>query len=89
MTAASDRPIHQTSQTGVRGMSDTYTTYTTSGSVRGCCGHRHRTIEAAKRCIDKDHAGCARQGGYSDRTVVYYDGSELNSDDRDYVNNLD
>ena len=67
-------------------MSDTYTTM---GSVRGCCGHKHRTIEAAKRCIDRDHAGCVRQGGYSDRTVVYSDGSELSSDDQDYVDNLD
>ena len=64
-------------------------TYTTQGNVRGCCEHKHRTIEAAKRCIDRDHAGCVRQGGYSDRTVVYSDGSELSSDDQDYVDNLD
>ena len=51
--------------------------YTTIGDVRGCCGHKHRSIEAAKACIEKDHRGCNKQGGYSDRTVyrVSDDGS--------------
>jgi len=56
-------------------------TYTTKGSIRGCCGHQHRTIEAAQRCADRDHAGCARQGGYSDRRVVNWDESELSEED--------
>ncbi len=43
--------------------------YTTWGSVRGCCGHAHKTVEAAEACIDKDHRDCASQGGYSDREV--------------------
>lgn len=55
----------------------TATTYTTQGSVRGCCGHQHRTIEAAQQCVSRDHARCKRQGGYSDRSVVKSDGSEL------------
>lgn len=46
------------------------TYYTTTGSVRGCCDHKHRTIETAQRCIDRDHAGCKSQGGYSDRKIV-------------------
>jgi hypothetical protein len=37
----------------------------------------------AKRCIDKDQAGCATQGGYSDRHVVRHDGSELSEDEED------
>ena len=57
------------------------TTYTTIGSVRGCCGHQHRTIEAAQQCVNRDHAGCVRQGGYSDRSVVKGDGSELSEDE--------
>ena len=59
----------------------TANTYTTQGSVRGCCGHQHRTIEAAQRCAARDHAGCVRQGGYSDRSVVKGDGSELSEDE--------
>lgn len=45
-------------------------TYTTVGSVRGCCGHCHRSYEAAERCLARDRRGCHRQGGYSDRRVV-------------------
>lgn len=32
--------------------------YTTEGSVRGTCGHTHRTIEAAYACAARDRAGC-------------------------------
>lgn len=48
-------------------MSNTY--YTTDGPVRGCCGHAHRTEEAAEACLDRDSRACHRQGGYSDRSV--------------------
>lgn len=48
-------------------------TYTTYGSVRGQCGHKHRTIEAAARCLSSDQAGCRAQGGYSDRAVCAVD----------------
>jgi len=44
--------------------------YTTYGSVRGCCGHRHRTIRAAVLCAANDQESCHDQGGYSDREVV-------------------
>lgn len=46
--------------------SESYTTY---GSVRGDCGHQHRTIEAAQRCADRDNRDCRKIGGYSDRRV--------------------
>jgi hypothetical protein len=46
------------------------TNYTTTGSVRGCCGHEHRTLAAADRCLHDDGDGCASQGGYSDRRIV-------------------
>ena len=49
------------------------TIYTTIGSVRGCCGHKHKTYEAAQACMHADQAGCARHGGYSDRQVVSSD----------------
>jgi hypothetical protein len=45
------------------------TRYTTGGSVRGDCGHSHRTISAATRCLMQDQSGCRKQGGYSDRSV--------------------
>jgi len=50
-----------------------YYTCGTNLDVRGNCGHKHRTLEAAEKCNDRDQAGCARQGGYSDRGVVYID----------------
>lgn len=43
--------------------------YTTQGSVRGSCGHVHRTERAAEACAARDERGCASQGGYSDRGV--------------------
>lgn len=62
-------------------------TYTTYGSVRGCCGHKHKTSEAAEKCLDRDQKGCRSQGGYSDRSVVevgedgylYHDASDGSS----------
>jgi hypothetical protein len=48
----------------------TYYTCGTTRDVRGNCGHRHRTILGAVRCNDRDQAGCASQGGYSDRSIV-------------------
>ena len=53
------------------------TTYTTRGRIRGCCGHKHKTIEAAAACLRDDHSGCASQGGYSDREIARTDGEEL------------
>ena len=38
--------------------------YSTTGSVRGCCGHKHRTIDSAVTCIEKD------QPGVPDRVVI-------------------
>lgn len=40
---------------------------TNIGSVRGSCGHKHRAISGAARCLRDDRIGCIRQGGYSDR----------------------
>jgi hypothetical protein len=53
------------------------TTYECSGSVRGSCGHAHRTLSGAVACRSRDHRGCARQGGYSDRRVVRTDGETM------------
>lgn len=58
--------------------------YTTKGSVRGCCGHRHRTVETAARCLDRDILDCRRAGGYSDRNVVGV-GVEMTAADEDRV----
>ena len=56
--------------------------YTTIGSVRGACNHHHKTIEAAKRCAEKDMAACKSQGGYSDRFVhLIQDGHDMGTVD--------
>jgi hypothetical protein len=47
--------------------------YTCWGSVRGNCGHYHKSIEAAEKCIARDDRGCAAQGGYSDRSIRVID----------------
>jgi len=50
--------------------------FTTWGPVRGCCGHAHRTREAAEACIDRDDRGCKAGCGrdaYSDRGVRVID----------------
>ena len=52
-------------------------TYHTKGSVRGRCSHNHKTIGGALACLAKDQAGCASQGGYSDREVYDSDGNEI------------
>lgn len=54
-------------------------TYAAEGSVRGNCGHKHRTIEGAAACADRDQRACASQGAgcYSDRIVVRTDGMPL------------
>lgn len=44
-------------------------TFITEGSVRGNCGHRHRTLSGAVRCLERDSSGCHSQGGYSDRNL--------------------
>jgi hypothetical protein len=65
-------------------MSKTTSYYTTEGNVRGSCGHRHRTEEAAERCLAKDQHGCAAQWGYSDRRIVRYVDGERVGDDTYY-----
>ena len=61
-------------------MANTY--YTTAGSVRGCCGHKHRTLETAEACRERDQQGCVSQGGYSDRLIAkYIDGERQDLDE--------
>ena len=50
--------------------------YTTYGSVRGSCGHKHRTIASAVVCLTKDRKVCRRYGGYSDRRVGVHDSQD-------------
>ena len=63
-------------------------TYTTIGSVRGSCGHAHRTIAAAKACADADQRACHRHGGYSDRDVRRSDGSRLSEREHERLEDL-
>lgn len=55
----------------------TATYYTTLGSVRGCCGHRHSSIRTAAKCLAKDRRAVQSRypsrfptRAYSDRRVV-------------------
>ena len=59
------------------------TTYTTRGGIRGGCGHKHRSVVTAYRCLCEDSDGCARHGGYSDRMVTRLDGQPLNDVERE------
>ena len=59
-----------------RGEEDAMTTYRCVGDIRGDCGHEHKTIAGAARCLARDEAECAGQGGYSDRELVDSDGHE-------------
>lgn len=55
-------------------------TYTTTGSVTGDCGHQHRSLDAAHRCLINHGKDIKRQCGpqsYSDRSIVQGDGTEL------------
>lgn len=54
--------------------------YEARGSVRGSCGHGHRTIKAAEECAMRDRLACAKLGGgaYSDRIVCRVGGEPLN-----------
>lgn len=46
--------------------------YASIGSVRGWCGHYHRTPRRAIDCTERDHRACSALGGgaYSDREIV-------------------
>jgi len=57
-------------------------TYICIGSVRGECGHRHRTLHGAVRCLLRDRRECRGVGGgcYSDREIRMDDGGDLDRD---------
>ena len=61
-----------------------HTYYTTTGSVRGDCHHKHRTLGTAHRCLRTDQHDCGSVGGYSDRRVVIVeDGEQVELDGPD------
>lgn len=49
--------------------------YVASGSVRGDCGHLHKTPEAAEQCRAKDARGCTALSKHSGYTHCYSDRS--------------
>lgn len=57
--------------------------YEARGSVRGSCGHVHRTIAGAFACCERDARSCASLGGgaYSDRGVVRRDRKPLSAEE--------
>lgn len=48
------------------------TIYVAHGSVRGNCGHKHRSVVSAQACCERDDSLCRSLGGgaYSDRSVM-------------------
>lgn len=63
-------------------------TYTSRGSVRGGCGHKHKTIAGAVECQTRDAVQCARLPGgksYSDRHVERTDGTPLTDAECDAI----
>ena len=63
--------------------------YECVGSVRGWCGHYHRTITGAFRCLERDRAGCRGQGGYSDRWIYRTGNNALSVADREELERLE
>jgi hypothetical protein len=59
--------------------------YTCTGYVRGNCGHKHRNLRTAAKCLGDDIVGCRKQGGYSDRIVLPLDGKPLTMDEIETV----
>lgn len=64
------------------------TTYTTEGSVRGSCGHKHKTLESAIKCLQVDRDGCGAQGAYSDRQVVRTGGEPMTEREHDEMGEI-
>jgi len=66
--------------------------YVTWGPVRRYCGHKHRTIEMAEKCLFQDKNWCKRQGGYSDRNIYRLDCDgrrlELTQNEYDYTQRI-
>lgn len=47
------------------------------GSIRGCCGHKHRSLKSATKCLKDDQQDCEKQGGYSDRLTKIIEKGEV------------
>jgi hypothetical protein len=43
--------------------------FTTWGRDRGCCHHRHRTLDSAASCLRDDQRQCQALGLRSDRSI--------------------
>ena len=45
--------------------------YTTDGPLRGRCGHQHKSLEGAIKCLDDDETWCRELGGggHTDRRI--------------------
>lgn len=78
-TRLEDASKAEYSKTDVR----TTSRYITQGVLRGRCGHQHKSLEGATRCLMKDEIWCRAQGGGgdSDRRIFVIGGGprrELN-----------
>jgi hypothetical protein len=62
------------------------TYYTNRGPVRGDCGHKHRTPEAAGECKRRDGRACRAQGGYTDYALVaVVNGEDTEPSEQDFI----
>jgi hypothetical protein len=43
--------------------------YSTTGPIRGECGHKHRHIDDAIECLEDDDRWCIERGGRTDRRI--------------------
>lgn len=43
--------------------------YICSGRLTGRCVHIHKSVDAARNCIERHDKQCRNQGGWSDRTI--------------------
>lgn len=65
--------------------------YTTDGPLRRRCGHQHKTLQSAVRCLEEDDAWCRDRGGggHTDRRILVILGAgkrrELNDAERTAV----
>jgi hypothetical protein len=56
--------------------------YTTTGDVRGNCGHVHPTLAEAERCRYCDDFFCGLFNRSTDRRIVRTDGKPLNASEQ-------
>lgn len=55
---------------------DTYYTCM-GGQVRPPCRTRHKTLETAEKCLERDQSKCKTHNGMTDRYIVFFNGADF------------